>query len=123
MSIPNTVLNIVIFTGFFGVIEYATYLIMERKHEKRDVYRLFFILAWTALALVHMWLVAPLLNLPPAAVIGFGLCILMIHIGGDLEIPVLSTASVVGLYVFSPKAQRWAQPERVKSSRCFGRLA
>jgi|GEM_PF-6669162 len=26
-------------------------------------------------------------------------------------------------YVFSPKAQRWAQPERVKSSRCFGRLA
>jgi len=101
MSIPNTVLNIVIFTGFFGVIEYATYLIMERKHEKRDAYLLFFILAWTALALVHMWLVAPLLNLPPAAVIGFGLCILVIHIGGDLEIPVLSTASVVGLYPFA----------------------
>lgn len=101
MSILEIAIGVAGFLGLFAAVEYATYRIMEREHEKRGIYRLFFILGWTTLALLHMWVVAPLLNLPPTAVVGLGLGILAIHIGGDLRIPVLKTVGVVGLYPFA----------------------
>lgn len=82
MSILDTVLAVAIFLGLFASVEYVTYRVMERKHEKRSVYRLLFMLAWTTLAFVHMWVVAPLLNLPPTAVVALGLGILMIYVAG-----------------------------------------
>jgi AAA+ superfamily predicted ATPase len=101
MSTLETAISVIVFLGVFAIVEYATYRIMEREHEKRGIYRLFFMLGWTTLALLHMWIVAPLLNLPPTAVVGLGLGILSIHIGGDLRIPVLKTVGVVGLYPFA----------------------
>jgi len=101
MSILETAISVIVFLGLFAIVEYATYRIMEREHEKRGIYRLFFMLGWTTLALFHMWIVAPLLNLPPTAVVGLGLGILAIHIGGDLRIPVLKTVGVIGLYPFA----------------------
>ncbi|WP_049934183.1 ATP-binding protein [Haloplanus natans] len=101
MSILEIAISVAGFLGLFAVVEYATYRIMEREHEKRGIYRLFFMLGWTTLALLHMWVVAPLLNLPPTAVVGLGLGILAIHIGGDLRIPVLKTIGVIGLYPFA----------------------
>ena len=101
MSILEIAISVIVFLGVFAIVEYATYRIMEREHEKRGIYRLFFMLGWTTLALLHMWVVAPLLNLPPTAVVGLGLGILAIHIGGDLRIPVLKTIGVIGLYPFA----------------------
>ena len=101
MSLINTALAVVAFLGFFAVIEYATYQIMEREHRKRNIYALFFMLAWTALALLHMWVVAPLLNLPPTAAIGLGLGVLIVLILGLLEFPILKSVGVIGLYPFA----------------------
>ena len=101
MSILDTVLAVAIFLGIFASVEYVTYRVMERKHEKRNVYRLLFMLAWTTLAFVHMWVVAPLLNLPPTAVVALGLGILMIYVAGGLGIPVFKSIGVIGLYPFA----------------------
>jgi ATP-dependent 26S proteasome regulatory subunit len=101
MSILDTVLAVAIFLGLFASVEYVTYRVMERKHEKRNVYRLLFMLAWTTLAFVHMWVVAPLLNLPPTAVVALGLGILMIYVAGGLGIPVFKSIGVIGLYPFA----------------------
>ncbi|MDS0296952.1 ATP-binding protein [Halogeometricum luteum] len=101
MSILETAISVIVFLGLFASVEYVTYRVMECKHEKRGIYRLFFMLGWTTLALLHMWVVAPLLNLPPTVVVGLGLGILAIHIGGDLRIPILKTVGVIGLYPFA----------------------
>jgi hypothetical protein len=101
MSILDTVLAVAIFLGLFASVEYVTYRVMERKHEKRSVYRLLFMLAWTTLAFIHMWVVAPLLNLPPTAAVALGLGILMIYVAGGLGIPVFKSIGVIGLYPFA----------------------
>jgi AAA+ superfamily predicted ATPase len=101
MTIVDTALAIVAFVGLFATVEYATYRVMERKHKKRGIYRLFFMLAWTSLAFVHMWVVAPLLNLPPTAVVALGFTILVIFIIGGLGAPLLSSVAVIGLYPFA----------------------
>jgi len=101
MSILETVIGILAFLGVFVVVEYATYRIMEREHEKRGIYRVFFMLGWTTLALLHMWVIAPWLNLPPGAAVGLGLGILVVFIIGGLGAPVLSSIAVMGLYPFA----------------------
>ncbi|WP_251344509.1 ATP-binding protein [Haloplanus halophilus] len=101
MSFLDTALSVVAFLGFFAIVEYATYRVMEREHRKRDLYRLFFIFAWTTLALVHMWVIAPWLNLPPTAAIGVGLGILAMFILGLLNLPVFRSVGVIGLYPFA----------------------
>ena len=101
MSVLETSLAVVVFLGFFAVVEYATFRIMEREHEKRAVYRLFFMLAWTILALVHMWVVASLLGFPPSSVVALGAGILVVHIAGGLGVPVLNSVGVIGLYPFA----------------------
>jgi AAA+ superfamily predicted ATPase len=101
MSLLNTALAVVAFLGFFAVVEYATYRVMEREHRKRNIYRLFFMLAWTVLALLHMWVVAPLLNLPPTAAVGLGFGVLIVFLLGLLELPILRSVGVIGLYPFA----------------------
>jgi transitional endoplasmic reticulum ATPase len=101
MSLLDTALAAVAFLGFFAIVEYATYRVIEREHRKRNLYRLFFMLAWTVLALVHMWVVAPLLNLPPTAAVGFGVGILTVFILGLLDLPVFRSVGVIGLYPFA----------------------
>jgi len=94
-------LSVVAFLGFFAIVEYATYQVMEREHRKRDVYRLFFMIAWTTLAFVHMWVIAPLLNLPSTAVVGLGAVLLSVLIAGGFGVPGLRTIADVGLYPFA----------------------
>jgi len=101
MSLLNTALAVVVFLGSFAVVEYATFRVMERGHRKRNIYRLFFMLAWTALALLHMWVVAPLLNLPPTAAVVLGFGILIVFLLGLLELPILRSVGVIGLYPFA----------------------
>ena len=101
MNLLNTLLAVVSFIGFFAAVEYVTYRVMEREHRKRNLYRLFFAFAWTALALAHMWVVAPLLNLPPTATIGLGFGLLFVFISGGLGIPGLRAIAEVGLYPFA----------------------
>ena len=101
MSFLDTALSVVAFLGFFAIVEYATYRIMEREHRKRDIYRLFFMLAWTTLAFVHMWLIAPLLNLPPTAAVGLGFALLFVFIAGGVGVPGLRTIADIGLYPFA----------------------
>jgi len=101
MSFLGSAISAFAFLGLFAVVEYATYRIMEQEHEKRGIYRLFFILGWTSLALLHMWVIAPWLNLPPTAAIALGLGILAIFIIGGLGAPVLSSIAVIGLYPFA----------------------
>jgi len=101
MSILNSALAVAIFLGIFASVEYATYRFMERQHEKKRVYQLLFMLTWTTLAFLHMWIVAPSLNLPPTAVVALGLGILMIYIAGGLGIPVFKSIGVIGLYPFA----------------------
>lgn len=101
MSILKTVLAVVAFLGFFAVVEYATYRVMEREHEKRGIYRLFFMLAWTILAMVHMWVITSLLDFPPSAVVALGIGILIVHIAGGLGVPVLDSVGTIGLYPFA----------------------
>jgi len=101
MTVLNTGFAVVIFLGFFASVEYVTYRVMERKHGKRSSYRLFFMLSWTALALIHMWVVAPLLNLPPTAIVALGAGILMTYIAGGFELPVFKSVGVIGLYPFA----------------------
>jgi len=97
----NIVLSVIIFIGIFVTIEYFTYRIMEREHEKRRVYRLFFILAWSGLAYIHMWVIAPWLNLPPTAVVGLGFGILTIYIAGGFGLSVFKSVGAIGLYPFA----------------------
>ena len=97
MNLLNTLLAVVSFIGFFAAVEYVTYRVMEREHRKRNLYRLFFAFAWTALALAHMWVVAPLLNLPPTATIGLGFGLLFVLIAGGLGIPGLRAIAEFGL--------------------------
>jgi len=101
MSILGTAVSIFAFLAIFAVVEYATYRIMEREHKKRGIYRLFFMLGWTTLALLHMWVIAPWLNLPPTAAVGLGLGILVVFIIGGLGAPLLSSIAVIGLYPFA----------------------
>jgi AAA+ superfamily predicted ATPase len=101
MSFLDTALAVVVFVGFFAVVEYATYRIMEREHRKRNIYRVFFMLAWTTLALIHMWVVAPLLDLPPTAAVGLGIGLLFVFIAGGLGVPGLRTIAEIGLYPFA----------------------
>ena len=101
MSLLNTALAVVVFLGFFAVVEYATFRVMERGHRKKNIYRLFFMLAWTALALLHMWVVAPLLNLPPTAAVVLGFGVLIVFLLGLLELPILRSVGVIGLYPFA----------------------
>jgi len=101
MSLLDTTLAVVAFLGFFAIVEYATYRVMEREHRKRDLYRLFFMLAWTGLALVHMWVVAPLLNLPPTAAVGLGVGLLLVFLAGGLGVPGLRTVAEIGMYPFA----------------------
>jgi len=42
MSLFDTALAVVVFLGFFAIVEYTTYRVMEREHRKRSLYRLFF---------------------------------------------------------------------------------
>src|SRR6056297_332759 len=101
MKFLNTALSIILFLGIFATIEYATYRIMEREHKKRSIYRLFLIIGWSALALIHMWVVAPWLNLPPIAVVGLGLGILIVYVAGGFGLPVFKSVGVIGLYPFA----------------------
>ena len=101
MSLLDTVLAVVAFLGFFAIVEFATYRIMEREHRKRDIYRLFFMLAWSTLAFVHMWVIAPLLDLPPTAAVGLGFGLLFVFIAGGLGVPGLRTIAEIGLYPFA----------------------
>ena len=101
MSLLETALSIVAFLGFFAMVEYATYRVMEREHRKRDIYRLFFMLAWTGLAFAHMWVIAPFLNLPPTATVGLGVGLLFVFIAGGLGVPGLKTIADIGLYPFA----------------------
>jgi AAA+ superfamily predicted ATPase len=101
MNILDSMLAVVSFIGFFAAVEYVTYRVMEREHRKKNVYRLFFAFTWTGLALAHMWVVAPLLNLPPTATIGLGFGLLSVFIAGGLGIPGLRGIAEVGLYPFA----------------------
>ncbi len=101
MSILGTVFAVIAFLGFFVIVEYATYRVMEREHRKRDIYRLFFMIAWTTLAFVQMWVIAPLLKLPPTAVVGLGFGLLFVFIAGGLGVPGLRTIADIGLYPFA----------------------
>ncbi|AXG08352.1 AAA family ATPase (plasmid) [Haloplanus rubicundus] len=101
MSFLDIALSVVAFLGFFAIVEYATYRVMEREHRKRDLYRLFFMVAWTTLAFVHMWVVAPLLNLPPTAAVGLGFGLLFVFIAGNLGVPGLKLIGGIGLYPFA----------------------
>ena len=101
MSILGSAISAFAFLGLFAVVEYATYRVMEQEHEKRTIYRLSFILGWTSLALLHMWVIAPWLNLPPTAAVALGLGILAVFIIGGLGAPVLSSIAVIGLYPFA----------------------
>jgi len=101
MSILKTVLAVVAFLGFFAVVEYATYRVMEQEHEKRGIYRLFFMLAWTILAMIHMWVITSLLDFPPSAVVALGIGILIVHIAAGLGVPVLDSVGTIGLYPFA----------------------
>ena len=101
MTILDTALAIVAFVGFFALVEYGTYRLIEREHKKRQIYRLFLMLGWTTLAFVHMWVVAPLLNLPPTAVVALGLGILVLFILGLSDLPILGPISIIGLYPFA----------------------
>ena len=101
MSFLDTALAAIAFVGFFAIVEYATYRVMEREHTKRDIYRLFFILAWTTLAFVHMWVIAPLLELPPTAAVGLGFGLLFVFIAGSLGVPALKSVGGIGLYPFA----------------------
>ncbi|MFC6943126.1 ATP-binding protein [Salinirubellus sp. GCM10025818] len=101
MSILDTALAVIAFLGFFAIVEYATYRVMEREHRKRDIYRLFFMLAWTTLAFVHMWVIAPLLELPPTAAVGLGFGLLFVFITGGLGVPGLKSVGGIGLYPFA----------------------
>jgi transitional endoplasmic reticulum ATPase len=101
MSLLETALSIVAFLGFFAIVECATYRIMERDHRKRDIYRLFFMLAWTGLAFAHMWVIAPFLDLPPTAAVGLGVGLLFVFIAGGLGVPGLKTIADIGLYPFA----------------------
>ena len=101
MSLLDTALAVVAFLGFFAIVEYATYRVMEREHRKRDIYRLFFMLAWTGLAFVHMWVIAPLLDLPPTAAVGLGFGLLFVFIAGGLGVPGLKSVGGIGLYPFA----------------------
>ena len=101
MSLFETTLAVVAFLGFFAIVEYTTYRVMEREHRKRSLYRLLFVLAWTVLALVHMWVVAPLLNLPPTAAVGVGVGILIVFLLGLLDLPLFRSVGVIGLYPFA----------------------
>jgi AAA+ superfamily predicted ATPase len=74
---------------------------MEREHRERDIYRLFFMIAWTALAFVHMWVVAPMLDLPPTGVVALGAGLLLVFIAGGVGVPGLRTIADVGLYPFA----------------------
>lgn len=58
-------------------------------------------LAWTVLALVHMWVIAPLLNLPPTAAVGVGVGILTVFILGLLDLPAFRSVGVIRLYPFA----------------------
>ena len=101
MSLLDTTLAVVAFLGFFATVEYTTYRVIEREHRKRSLYRLFFVFAWTGLALVHMWVVAPLLNLPPTAAVGVGVGILIVFFLGLLDLPFFRSVGVIGLYPFA----------------------
>mgnify|MGYP000155523575 CR=1 FL=1 len=101
MSLLDTALAVIAFLGFFAIVEYATYRVMEREHRKRDIYRLFFILAWTTLAFIHMWVIAPLLELPPTAAVGLGFGLLFVFIAGGLGVPALKSVGGIGLYPFA----------------------
>ena len=101
MSVLDTVLGVIAFLGFFAIVEYATYRVMEREHRKRDIYRLFFMIAWTGLAFAHMWVIAPFLNLPPTAAVGLGFGLLFVFIAGGLGVPGLKTIAEIGLYPFA----------------------
>jgi len=101
MSILGTAFSVGAFLGFFAIVEYTTYRIMEREHRKRDLYRLFFMISWTALAFVHMWVIAPLLNLPPTAAVGLGFGLLFVFIAGSLGVPGLKSVGGIGLYPFA----------------------
>lgn len=101
MSFLDIALSVVAFLGFFAIVEYATYRVMEREHRKRNLYRLFFMVAWTTLAFVHMWVIAPLLNLPPTAAVGLGFGLLFVFIAGNLGVPGLKSVGGIGLYPFA----------------------
>lgn len=101
MNLLETALAVLAFIGFFAIVEYATYRIMEREHRKRNLYRLCFMLAWLGLALVHMWVIAPLLNLPPSAAVGLGFCLLAALVFGSLGVPILKSIGGIGLYPFA----------------------
>ena len=101
MTILDTALAVVVFVGFFALIEYGTYRLIVREHKKRQIYRLFLMLGWTSVALVHMWVVAPLLSLPPTAVAALGLGILILFILGLSNLPVIEPISIIGLYPFA----------------------
>ncbi|WP_324665693.1 AAA family ATPase [Haloarcula sediminis] len=108
MKLLNTVLSVIIFLSIFVTVEYVTYRFMERDHEKRSIYRLFFIIGWSALALIHMWVVAPWLNLPPTAVIALGLGIIIVFIAGGIGLPVFKSVDAIGLYPFAMVYQMFA---------------
>jgi len=101
MSLLDTGLSIIAFLGFFAIVEYATYRIIQRDHRKRDIYRLFLMLTWTGLAFAHMWVVAPLLNLPSTAVVALGFGLLLALIAGSLGVPGLKSVGGIGLYPFA----------------------
>jgi AAA+ superfamily predicted ATPase len=101
MKLLNTVLSVIIFLGIFATIEYVTYRVMERDHKKRSIYRLFFIFVWSALALIHMWIVAPWLDLPPNAVVALGLGILIVYVAGGFGFPLFKSVGVIGLFPFA----------------------
>ena len=101
MSLLDTGLSIVAFLGFFAIVEYATYWIIERDHRKRGIYRLFLMLMWTGLAFVQMWVIAPLLNLPPTATVALGFGLLLALIAGSLGVPGLKSVGGIGLYPFA----------------------
>ncbi|WP_318571188.1 ATP-binding protein [Salinigranum marinum] len=101
MSLLDTALAVIAFLGFFAIVEYATYQVMQREHRKRDIYRLFFMLGWTGLAFAHMWVIAPFLNLPPTAAVGLGFGLLFVFIAGSLGVPGLKSVGGIGLYPFA----------------------
>jgi SpoVK/Ycf46/Vps4 family AAA+-type ATPase len=101
MSLLDTGLSIVAFLGFFAVVEYATYRIIQRDHRKRGIYRLFLMLTWTGLAFAHMWVIAPLLNLPPTAAVALGFGLLLALIAGSFGVPGLKSVGGIGLYPFA----------------------
>ena len=48
-----------------------------------------------------MWVVAPLLNLPPTAAVGVGVAILIVFLLGLLDFPLFRSVGVIGLYPFA----------------------